>query len=237
MNNPEKQWVGNFIFRLGNLLNGILPRNRSTKLTDKQSPASSIIQKSFPKTIGKIPDWEKTDFRTIKKAIKINIQTTGPDGEIGKKIWTNIRKSSRSYKRVDLNYLAAHTRLPLARFLHQKQIARSDKCRLCYKESETQEHLFYTCCLIQELKRLLISDLNKIDGSGNQLTYNLLMTHTPNKSPIVNEYLSIFKQSIWQLRGAVFYTPALKNLKTELKNIYAIKVSSLEKRYPRVGVG
>ena len=208
ISHPEKQWVGSFIYRLGRTLNNILPRTRYTKVTENQTATSMIVQKAFPKTIGKINDWKKMDYKKIRKAIRQNIHTTGPNGNLETKIWKNLRKSSRLYKRIDLNFLAAHNRLPLANFLFQKHIANSNKCRLCQKEPETQEHLFYNCLVIQNVRQKLFNDLNKINFNGN-LDYELLITHSQVKSPLVNEYLFIFKQSIWQLRGALYYTSGI----------------------------
>ena len=235
LKHPEKQWVGMLQYRLGKLLEDILPKNRFRKVTDIQSPSSSIIKKAFPKAVGKIQNWSETDFRKIKKVIRENVNVTGPNGKNEGKIWMNIKKSSKSYKRVDLNYLAAHTRLPLANFLYQKGISKSNLCRLCYKVPETQQHLFFECCTIQDLKQILISDLRK--NSGIQLTYDVLMTHTPVKSSYANEIMSIFKQSIWQLRGALYYTPKINNLRKELTAIYRAKSSRLKAQLPRTGIG
>ena len=171
-------------------------------------------------------DLRKAYFESIKKAIKENVMTTAPDGRIASDaMWRNISKSSKLYNRIDLNYLAAHTRLPLASFLASIHVSRSDRCRLCSEAPETQEHLFYHCNIVQELKSTLNRDIARMKTAPKPIrTYLLLMTHTPKVSRDVNELLSIFKQCIWQVRGALFYGPEnINNIRNELKTLYIEK--------------
>ena len=185
-------------------------------------------------------NWEKADFKDIKEALQENVTTTGPDGESNDQIWGNIRNSSKSFKRVDLNFLAAYTRLTLANFLSHICVAKLNECRLCHTAPETQEHLFYGCELIQDLKNILLTDIRRLNRANSKpattLTYPCLMTHTPKLSYEENELLSIYKQCIWQLRGALYYGPGKMNIRKELKNIYSEKVSR-RRNIVKTGVG
>ena len=204
-------------YRLGEKLTNVHQIFRSrAKHTKKQTKTSSLLIQAYEKTEGKNIKWEKTDFSKIKSAIRRNVEIPTPEGVTCKKFWNNIRKSSRSLRRVDLNYLIVHKKLPLAAFLSKIKVTNDDSCRLCLLEPETQEHLFYQCTKIKELKKILNEDLRKSTGIENLLSYDLLVTHLPVQSSHLNEILSIYKQSIWQTRAAL-HTATNLDVEREIK--------------------
>lgn len=217
---PQKSWVGMLRYRQGGLLEDILPKMKNVASSKKETRISTTIGSALGKLKGKVDQWEKIDYRKLLYRLKEDVPTTG-----NKEIWKNIGKSSKCFKRVDLNYLIAHERLPLADFLYKKGIAADDKCKLCCKTPETHMHLFYECALIDDLKNKLITELTKANRNNKfELTFHILTRHTPKVAPRINEILSAFKQSIWQTRAALYYNTSGTDTKSHLYDLFTSKM-------------
>jgi hypothetical protein len=185
---PEKQWVGMLRYTMGDKLKDLLPTIKNEKHSAKQKKTSTLMRISLITLESRVKKWQDMDVKKLKKMLM--------KPETGKtEIWKNIKNSSRSYRRVDLNYLIAHDRLPLGAWLHSKKITDDEKCRLCRKHTETRKHLFFDCEKIQVLKNETIRDM----------TYDALIWHTPKLPNKYNELLSVYKQCIWQTRAAIYY--------------------------------
>lgn len=211
---PQKQWVGMMRYRHGSLLKDILPKQKNCIYTRKQSATSAIVQETLEKMQG-ITTWEDMNYKKLLIMIRENIPTVGREDQ-----WKNVRKSSRRFKRLDLNYMIAHQRLPLAEFLIKTGIAKNEKCSLCFQEIQTHKHLFYDCSMITDLKQQMIKDLQKGSKTGKiDLTYDLLIWHTPKLTPFSNEVISAYKTSIWQTRAAL-YNDRIKDTKSYLLQLY-----------------
>jgi len=76
-------------------------------------------------------------------------------------------------KRIDLNYMMAHRRLPLADPLRKIGITKDNKCRLCQIKPETLQHLFLQCEMITNLK----DKLEKILGKTKVRSWTYHMKH------------------------------------------------------------
>ena len=75
--------MGRYVSLIGHQLRGVLKCDLSkTEITNRPSPSTNIVIKAYPKTLGTIGSWEKADFRTIKGAIRVNVEVTGPDGKL-----------------------------------------------------------------------------------------------------------------------------------------------------------
>lgn len=212
---PEKAWVGMTRYRHGETLKDVLPPRKNQVNAMKQSKTSSLTNGALEKLKGTIGNWWKMDYGKLYEKIRENVPTAG-----NRQKWNNIRNSSKQTKRVDLNFLIAHDRLPLANPLYQRGIAKNDKCGLCSKCPETFKHLFYDCSIIQELKQKLINELreNRIN-----FTLDLLRWHDPKPPPHLSELLSIYKQTIWQTRAAVYYEN-IKEIKKYLLFLFKSKM-------------
>ena len=68
INHKDRQWVGMLIYRLGRPLAEVLEiGGRKVKYAEKQSANSSTILRAYTKFLGKIKDWRKADFKSIKR--------------------------------------------------------------------------------------------------------------------------------------------------------------------------
>lgn len=218
-NNPEKPWVGMTRYRHGAMLKGILPEQKNTEITKKQSVTSKNVQNALQKLEGKIQNWNKMNYSKFLVILKENVPVEGREED-----WRNIKNSSKNLKRADLNYKIAHGRLPLAEFLERKNITGDNKCRLCRKDPETHLHLFYECQTIQETKMALIVEIKRIDHKFGGLTFEFLTWHKPKVAQKINELLSVFKQCIWLTRSAVYYDK-ITDIKTHLHGLFLSKLN------------
>ena len=229
---PNKQWLGMMKYKLGNVLKNIDPafRNRNQIIDTKEKQSTGIfriIKEGITKIKDRVIDWRKLDHRKLKELLRENVLVTAADDCADSTSWSKLRRSSKNFKRLDLNYLIAHTRLPLAYFLSKINVTKDPKCRLCTNDLETQEHLFLECPCIQEHRNMVERDLETLTGSPSLLTYPLITMHRNVKSSDMNEIISIFKQCIWQVRGALFSKPGQVNIPGELKNLYMWKRRSV----------
>ena len=76
-------------------------------------------------------------------------------------------------------------------------------------------------------------DITKLTGTPYFTTYSHITTHTPATTPKVNEILSIYKQCIWQVRGALYYEGGINDIPRELYHLYVSKTN----RLPKTGIG
>ena len=232
--NPEKVWVGMLKYRMGKKMEKIdeTIKNKNTKYAPlgQTTLISRITLNALDKIKDNVINWEKINHKKIKKILIENVTTTDTDGNTRNEDCFNIHKSSRNLKRQDLNYLIAHTRLPLALFLSKINVTRNANCRLCDKHPETQEHLFFTCTKIKDLRTKVDQDILKINGTPLHLTYPIITMHVNIKSSQINEILSIYKQCIWQVRGAIFSQGGEVKIKRELNSLYHSKTCRFMKR-------
>lgn len=236
MTRPEKQWLGMFFFQYGKMLEKLIPRNKKMKYETQERRQNILTSDVLQKAMAKITNWTKTDFGKIRRAIRVNVDIKDNWGEGPEKLWPSIRNSSRNYKRMDLNYLVAHARLPVKNFLEKIKVTQNNQCVLCENEIETHEHLFWCCTKVQNLKGILEKDLcNGIGGKTNQ-TFKIIATHLPKMKPTVNELISIYKQTIWQVRAKCCHSE-LKDVENQLRSIYIGKAGKIVAKVPRKGVG
>ena len=131
-------------------------------------------------------------------------------------------KSSKNLKRRELDYLILLNRLPLANFLTNIGVTNNPQCRLCKHDLETQKHLFYDC----EYTKEILDDVRKeIDN----LTFRKIITHEDVNTCRNNEILSIYKQTIWGVRGEIF-SKGVDNLKERIKETFREKIINYETR-------
>ena len=213
---------GDFRWKFRELLN-----DKSNHRNGKMTEISRIITKTYDEAKGTIRNWAKASFTNIKAAIRTNKQIQIEEERVDSAIWKKQWYSSRNYKRVDLNFLIAHNRLPLARFLTKIKVTTDATCRLCKKQDETQRHIFLECSLIAGLKMQLKNDLTKIPGGKFDLTYELLRTHSPKWNTETNEYVSIYKQTIWQVRGEIYYN-GVTEVERRILELYISKCNGLK---------
>ena len=132
-----------------------------------------------------------------------------------------------------MNYLVALNRLPLARFLTTINITADPRCRLCHGDEETQLHLFIECPRVQALRTMAESDITRATKKVFTMSYSGVTMHEGIRSMLGHEILSIYKQCVWQVRGAVYSRSGEVNIEWELMALYRWKVG----RYVKSGVG
>ena len=202
LKNWQKPWTGMLIFRVGSQLQGIDQRLCNQRTQHSSSLRGNSIWLSllvaYRKLEDKIVEWENLTLSKIKEPLRIRSPVTDILGEENEKLWSNLAKFSTNPKRIDLNYIIAHKRLPLAKFLADIKVARKDECRLCCKLPETQKHLFYECELIQPLLNTVKEEMKKC-RLREELSYEVIVTHKNITKKRVHEVLSIYKQCIWQV--------------------------------------
>ena len=146
----NKQWIGMLKYELGNELRNLDIRliDENSRIITKNKEHADIITRTMidglRKIKNKVNNWQKLDHQKITKLLRKNVQVTSTAGHADNKSWSRLRRSSKNLKRLDLNYLVANTRLPLANFLSSINVTNNSRCRLCGQEPETQEHLFFS---------------------------------------------------------------------------------------------
>ena len=224
-------------YKLGNELRNLDNRliDENSRIITKNKEHADIITRTMidglRKIKNKVNNWQKLDHQKITELLRKNVQVTSTAGHADNKSWSRLRRSSKNLKRLDLNYLIAHTRLPLANFLSSINITNDSRCRLCGQEPETQEHLFFHCPLIQDLIAITKQDLQILNRSSINLTCSLITMHKNIKfASQMNEIISIFKQCIWQVRGALIWGGHQINIHEELRKLYLWKSRFIVRR-------
>ena len=105
---------------------------------------------------------------------------------------------------------------------------------MCHTDDETQLHLFVQCPKVQELRTIVENDIKRASGSSFTLSYSSVTMHSKIRSTAAHEILSIYKQSVWQIRGALYSRGDVNvDIESELMALYRWKVGW----YVRAGVG
>jgi len=153
-----------YIYRLGFALRDIEREFASTKYshTLTQSSISRIIITTYRELKNKIDDWKEADFKTLKKILKHNneYRKATPHRDYSR-TWKEINTSTDNRRRKDIAYLIAHNALPVGAVLKDRNVTNNALCQLCGKDTETREHLFVNCEIIQGVRRILHKRLGR----------------------------------------------------------------------------
>jgi hypothetical protein len=229
LRDPNKQWAGIMRYKFGDALREIdsnLPTLGNFQKHEKRSLITNSAIDGMMMIAGKVNKWDNLDYSRIKKLLKANVAVKG-EVEMGEEGWSKIASSSRNLRRVDINFLIAHGRLPLAAYLNKINVTPDPRCKLCGEENETHRHAFYECKIVLPLFKLMNTLINKYERSTGKITYNAMISHSGIKTRKGNEVVSSYKHTIWQIRGMIYSEGRINNLTEEMENIFQWKLRDI----------
>lgn len=219
-----KEWEGIFIYRLGTKIRPLSERYNSPTLlhSRRTTPINAVIAATYDELKNKVEAWEKEDFASLKRKLHSdNDYRKANQNKDYSQTWKELRTSTDNRRRRDISYLAAHNSLPVCAVLKRRNVVTDASCKLCRKNEETREHLFYHCSLVQELRSIINTRLGKT-LSEMEIIYHEGRAKFKKKS---KNMIAIYKQVIWQIRAKIYYG----ELKTELEIKNAMKYAFLSK--------
>lgn len=201
--NENKPWAGLLKYRLAASLRDAHPTFKTQNQvnltrTFKQTEESTEIQVCYNKVKEKIKDWEKQDYKKLKKVLYEKTEVPHQKDRNWKKTWVNINKSTPSKKKKQLNYLIAMRKVILGEYWRkQGQTLQSTYCKMCddKQELETIEHTFVHCKWIQNFKQQIERLLNLKLNEEEILYHEGKIKETKHTRAITN-----FKAAIYATR-------------------------------------
>ena len=85
------------------------------------------------------------------------------------------------------------------------------------------------CDKVGSLKNALEKHLSEYNRTHFRITFCNLITHEGITSKIMHGILSIYKQTIWQTRAALYWSGHSINIEDELQKTYNSKIWALNK--------
>ena len=126
-----------------------------------------------------------------------------------KKIYKDFSKIQIQASDLDLAYKVMHRSINVKAKLKRLKIVTDDTCPLCYNASETIEHLFVHCQIVQKVKKYLedmISNTVRItldEFNSLQCVYPAHLDKT--QTTVIHAFSILFHNAIWRHRNEVIF--------------------------------
>ena len=137
-----------------------------------------------------------------------------------KKIYSLPRSLFQDVKSRDFQYRCIHQIIPTNDFLFRIGKIDTDKCTFCNDETDSFEHMFFTCEKVQEFWTKVIDAFLKILSINNLNINDVLLGINPLRPPILANQILVYAKK--QIRSAKYNKkmPSLLKLKETIKELH-----------------